>query len=701
MKRKELYERRAALMIRHKYSLSFWKYYDYSVFRNIMYLCRKGQDHKDTYNDVIIMLDTETSKEKAGEVCENYIVAWTISIRAFNTNICTLYGQKPSECIECIGNLIMQMPGDKTVFYIHNLSYDWVFLRKFMMAKWGTPAHQLNVKSHYPIYIEFGNGIILKDSLILAQRKLEKWSQDMDAEHKKAVGLWDYDKVRMQDDFLNAAELTYIEHDTLSGVECIQKTMDALHKNICSMPYTATGIPREQVQKIGKENKAHDKFTRIVPEYETQLELEDVFHGGYVHNNRHFIERVIKSSMYGLIYAFDFASSYPFTMLAYKFPMERFFVYGTAKPETILEASDKYAFIFKLIMIKPRLKDDFIAMPALQKSKLKKGVNIVEDNGRILCAAYTEIWLNETDLSVIMQQYDYDKAICVNVKASKKDYLPRWFTDYIFETFKEKTQLKGGDAVLYSIAKAKLNSLYGMTVQKPIKETIEEDYITGKYDIPDDSDPKEIYEKYKKKYTSVLPYQIGVWVTSYAFRNLFRLGDCFETWLYSDTDSCYGLNPDMDKIKAYNDECIRIIKERGYGPVNYNGRDYHLGIAELDGIYSEFISVGAKRYACRDNETGKLKITVAGVPKKKGVKCLNDDLRNFHAGFIFDGNITGKMQHTYFQSEDITIDKNGNERADSIDLSKCDYKLDSVRSVDWERIFEEEIEVQVYEEDES
>ena len=132
-------------------------------------------------------------------------------------------------------------------------------------------------------------------------------------------------------------------------------------------------------------------------------------------------------------------------------------------------------------------------MPALQKSKLKKGVNIVEDNGRILCAAYTEIWLNETDLSVIMQQYDYEKAICVNVKASKKDYLPRWFTDYIFETFKEKTQLKGGDAVLYSISKAKLNSLYGMTVQKPIKETIEEDYITGQYEIDEDSDPKEIY----------------------------------------------------------------------------------------------------------------------------------------------------------------------------------------------------------------
>ena len=80
--------------------------------------------------------------------------------------------------------------------------------------------HQLNIKSHYPLFIEFDNGLMFKDSLILAQRSLEKWSADMDVEHQKAVGLWDYDKIRMQDDYLDNYEKTYIEHDTLAGVEC-------------------------------------------------------------------------------------------------------------------------------------------------------------------------------------------------------------------------------------------------------------------------------------------------------------------------------------------------------------------------------------------------------------------------------------------------------------------------------------------------
>lgn len=696
MKRYELYAKRKEWLIRHhSYSFCHCSNFDYSLLNNIMYLTRSGREHGETYNDCIMMLDTETSKEKPGEICRNYIVAWTLSIRAFDQNIVTLWGQKPSECIECIGNIIMNMSGDKSVFYIHNLSYDWVFLRKFMMAAWGTPLHQLNVKSHYPLFIEFSNGIILKDSLILAQRGLEKWSEDMDVEHKKASGLWDYEKIRNQDTFMNHSEKQYIEHDTLAGVECIQKTLDALGKNIYSIPYTATGIPREKVQKLAKAHRGREAFKKMAPEYEIQKILEAVFHGGYTHNNRHYIEKIIK----GKISAYDFASSYPFCMLAYKYPMEKFRPYNNCTPEFILANADEYAYIFKLIMIKPRLIDDFIPMPALQKSKCTQLVNAVEDNGRILCAEYAEIYTNETDLEIIMQQYNHEstKMLCIDVHYAAKDYLPKWFTDFIYQSFVDKTMLKGGDPVAYSIAKSLLNSLYGMCVQKPVKILIEEDYQTGDYSPNEDQNEKELYEKYVNRYTSVLPYQWGVWVTSYAFRNLFTLGSCAAIWLYSDTDSCYGKDWDEKKLKAYNENCKQLLLSRGYGPVYHNNREYWLGIAELDGTYCEFISVGAKRYAVRDYDTKKCKITVAGVPKK-GVECLKDDLHNFHAGYIFDGETTGKKQHSYFMETDTWIDSAGNERGDSIDLSPASYLLDSVRNVNWEKIYDEEIEVIVYDE---
>lgn len=689
-----IYRRNRDRLIRRcPYSFRFFKFFDYSLLRDIRYIKRSGRSKtSDTYNDVIIMIDTETSKETPETVCKNYVVAWTLSMRAYGQNLVTLYGTRPSELVTCINNIITNMLGDNTIIFVHNLSYDWVFLRKFFLKAWGTPEHQLNTKSHYPIFITFANGVMLRDSLILAQRSLDKWAKDLNVEHQKAVGAWVYDEIRQQGNRFTPDEKTYIEHDTLAGVECIDKTMQVLHKKIYSLPYTATGIPREEVRKRAKNNRGRDLFKKIVSDYDTQEFLEDVFHGGYTHNNRHYCERVVR----GEIDAYDEASAYPYVMCAYKFPMSAFYNTEPATPEWILNNAADYAYIFTLILIKPRLKNDLISMPALQKSKGIKMINAVDDNGRILCAEYFEIRLNEIDLAVIMQQYDFDKAICIDVKYAVKDYLPRWFTDYVYQCFVDKTQLKGGDPVQYSIAKAKLNSLYGMCVQRPVKLIIEENYITGDYSISENQDERELYQKYVDNYNSVLPYQWGVWVTSLAFANLFEIGSYAGVWIYSDTDSCYGMEWDTEGLAAYNESCKQRLRERGYGAVEHNGREYWLGVCELDGQYKEFVSVGAKRYAVRMlNDV--LKITVAGVPKS-GVLCLKDDIRNFKRGLIFDGETTGKMQHTYFYEDDIYMDRNGNERGDSIDLSPTTYVLDSVSTPDWEKIWEEEIYIQVYDE---
>lgn len=701
MQRWQLYNiRQDYFQNKHKYQLSDWNKFDYTILNKIMYITRAGQGHyNETYNDCIIMADTETSKEKAGIQCKNYVVAWTISIRAFNCNVVTLYGHKPSEMIKCIDKIREHFVGQKTIIYFHNMQYDYVFLRKFMFRAWGTPDNQLNIKSHYPLFINFANGLQFRDSLILAQRKLEKWADDLNVEHKKAVGSWDYDKVRNQCDVFTDEELHYIENDTLAGVECLQKTMDNLNKRVYSMPYTATGIPREAVRTLGKEYHARDVFKRIVPEYLIYQMLEKVYHGGYTHANRHYISRTVT----GKIICKDFNSSYPFCLLAFKYPVERFAPMNKAvTPDFILKNAEKYAFIFQLILVNVRLKDDSISMPALQMSKAET-INAVEDNGRILTVKFCSIYLNEVDLSVIMEQYEYDSVACNSVYFARKDYLPRWFTDYVFQCYKEKCELKGGDPVAYSIAKAKVNSLYGMLCQKCVKLMIDENYQTGEYTINKDTAPEEIYEKYVSKYTSILPYQYGVWVTSYAFKNLHTLGKCVDyknggVWLYSDTDSCYATAWDEQKVKAYNEGCRQKLIDNGYGAVIIGKKQYWLGEACDDGIYSEFRTCGAKRYCVRDYETKKLKITVAGVPKK-GASCLADDIKNFHKGFVFDGASTGKLQHTYYYEADIYTDSNGNERGDSIDLSPTTYVLDDVTVIDWEKLWEEEIEMQVYDEE--
>jgi hypothetical protein len=678
-----------------EYEMCYWREYDYKKLQCVAWIMRAGSKDHRTINDVIIMADTETSKTHPGICCENYVVAWTISLRAYGRNLCTLYGHRPDTIVQCFEKLHDSMAGDRTFIYFHNLSYDWVFIRRFMIESFGIPEKQLNIKPHYPLFIEFTNGIMIKDSLMLSQRGLERWAKDLNVPHQKAVGMWDYEKIRTQNEDFTPDELKYIENDTLAGVECIDATRKALKKHIYSIPYTATGIPREEIRKIGSKNRGRNLFERLVPTWDQQLKLEKVFHGGFTHANRHLIGEVITMLEDGMVQCYDFASSYPYSMLVEKYPMENFHPYKPCTLPEVVSLSGDYAVMCKVILVKPRLKDDFQPMPVLQYSKATV-VNPVLDNGRILCAAYCEIYLSEQDIKVIEQQYDYDEGYCVEVEVAHKDYLPKWFRDYIFSLFEEKTKLKGKDPVLYALAKARLNSCYGMCVQKPVKEVIEEDYITGDYNV-NETDLKKAYQAYKDNKRSILPYQWGVWCTAYAMEHLFKLGDCVSkngTWIYSDTDSCYAVGWDQEKVTAYNEMCKEKLKAAGYGAVLHNDREYWLGVAESEGeadMYTEFVTLGAKRYCGRNKKDGELHITVAGVPKV-GAKCLKDDINNFKKGLIFPGTETGKQMHTYFFEEIHTTD-NGLILADSVDLSPCDYLLDDVNVPDWESIFRDEIDV--------
>ena len=691
------------------YKLLHWTEFDFDILQNIIYRNRPGRTDGETYNDAIIMADTETSKKpfpyrkarrRDGDavfenlVYENHVVAWSISVRAFGRNIVTLWGQRPSDFCQCIATMLNRMRGDRTIVYFHNLAYDYVFLRKFLFLAFGEPVDQLNTKPHYPLQLIFENGLILRDSLILAQRSIERWAKDLNVEHQKAVGMWDYDKLRNQSDELTADELEYIEHDTLAGVECLDAIRKALNKNVHSMPYTATGIPREDVRKRGRENRGRDFFRRNVLPFDLYIICEQVYHGGYTHANRHEIGFIHEAE------CFDFASSYPYVMLSEKYPMHPFTALDNKSIDFILENAEQYAFMFRLRMFRPELKSDSIPMPALQFSKCTLSYNAIVDNGRILKADYAEIWLNEIDLKVIVEQYTWAKHLCTDVHAATKDYLPRYLTDYVMQLYRDKTVLKGGDPILYALAKSKLNSVYGMCVQKSIRDNLHENFETGEYEKDTSLTPEDQYERYMKNNNNVLLYQWGVWVTSYAFYNLFQLGKCVAPdglWLYSDTDSCYASKWDYDAIGEYNAQCREKLEKNGYSGVFHNGREYWPGAAESDGKYTEFVTLGAKRYCGRSEKDGALHITVAGVPKK-GAKVLNDDIKNFRKGLIFPGEETGKLTHTYIYKDGIYVDEAGNETGDSIDLSPCAYLLDSVNRVTWTDLDFSEVQITYYEE---
>ena len=689
----------------------YFKDFNYSILENA--IVRKFNAWgNESYNDITITLDTETSKKRKNlymyskhklrngkeviikdyKPMDNHVVIWTMSIRLFNLDIATLYGRRPSELIECINQILNILKGKNTFIYVHNLSYDYTFLRKFLFREYGYPVEQLNVKSHYPIMIKFENGLILKDSLILAQRALDKWALDLDAPAKKQTGKWNYDKLRNQTTKLSEDELSYAEYDPLCQAQCIDILKNQLHKNLGNMPYTATGILRDELKKLASENKAKKLFNLIVPDFNDYMFMVSFFHGGYVHGNKEYLESNLLEGVQG----YDFASSYIFCLLCCKYPMTKFKpIKKKVDIDYIIRNSQDHAFMFTVRFYNIKLKDPNFPMPVLQFSKCKTKGDVT-DNGRILACQFLEMNTNETDLALIDKYYTYDKkySTVFNVKTSKKKYLPDWFRNHLYKLFIDKTKLKKVDNILYQLQKGKLNAGYGLSVQRQDKlmflelfeDLIETDdkgneivYKEGMYKEDKSVSAEEVYLKNIKKRSVFLPYQWGCWTTSYALFHLFELGSCCKLWLYSDTDSVYGLGWNKKLVKKLNYKYRKMNEKAGFKAVNHKGKDYWLGVAEtsLSDKYNEFKYTGAKRYCGRCKEDNKLHITVAGVPKS-AANLLNDDIKNFKKGFVFDGKKSGKKTHNYLFVDDIYIDRFGNETADSVDLSPCDYKLDVV-----------------------
>lgn len=688
------------------YKFIHFSLYDFSILKNITSSGYNYYQNKRKHANCFIMADTETSKGKKRAKAEpNHVVIWTISIRSMGFNWVTVWGNKPSDLCKTFATIKANLKADDVTIYWHNMAYDYVFCRKFLFRQFGTPKKQLSTKPHFPIMFKWEEGLILKDSYILAQRSLEKWGNDLQVEHAKAVGLWDYEAYRNQNFTPTEDEATYIEHDTLCGVECLDALRISLGKRYNNMPYTATGIPREELRKISQKHGGRDLFLRLVPSYETQRKLEACYHGGYTHGNRYLLCDIIKD-----VVCKDFTSSYPFVLLAFKYPMERFCNMPDMKIEDILADKDN-GYIFRLTMTGVRLKNPYEAMPALQYSKCDAVEGAVLDNGRLTSCDAVSIYLTDIDASIIYEQYDATLWYCSEVEASALDYLPRWFTDYAFKCYTDKCELDGVDPILYILAKYKVNSLYGMCSQKPIRESDIEDYETGAYkkEEPKKGETHEqmcrrLYDKFISNRNSFLVYQWGVWCTSHAMHQLFKLGKCTNTctmngyqmhrWIYSDTDSIYSDDWNMEKVEAFNQECKDLLKANGYGAVIIGEKEYNLGTATtkpLKDEYSEFKVLGAKRYAGRCKEDNEIHITVAGVPKKPGAKVLMNNLECFRKDTVFNGLATGKQTHFYVYVDDIYIDEDGNEVGDSIDLQPCDYILDKAK-IDPEAYYTEEVE---------
>ena len=291
----------------------------------------------------------------------------------------------------------------------------------------------------------------------------------------------------------------------------------------------------------------------------------------------------------------------------------------------------KRACLMRVKLFDVKLKDPMWGAPYLAKAKCRNIKNVENDNGRVLSADYLETTLTDIDFKIVLEEYAFSWIEFTDFYHCRYGLLPKQLRETVLEYFRRKTELKGvqGEELYYMKAKNKLNSVYGMSVQSPVKQSIdfEHDFILR------DDDETELLDAANKK--AFMSYAWGVWTTAHARAELEEaIKMCGDSFVYCDTDSVKYLGYiDFD---SFNAKKRRRSEENGAVATDPAGVKHYLGVMEHDADYSEFATMGAKKYAYRYPD-GKLGITIAGVNKSKGAEELEaaGGLSAFKEGFVF------------------------------------------------------------------
>lgn len=606
----------------------------------------RGNPHgrKTKYLEPVTAFDIETSglmiNDEPHSVCYLWQFAWD------ETEV--FYGRTIQEAGEFLRACADAVPdGCMLVCYVFNLSYEFQFLSGVYTFE---PGEVFAVKPHKVLKCTMYKKIEFRDAYLHSNDNLKGFLKKMGVQHQKLSGTeYDYKKTRYPWTPLTAYELEYGQNDVLGLVEALKKEMAHDGDDLYTIPLTSTGYVRRDAKEAMR-GINHKWLRSMQPDYLLYLALLAAFRGGDTHANRWYVGLINEH-----VIAQDKSSSYPSVLLNHEYPMTPFKRLQPCSAATVLRMIEHFhrAVLLHCIFRNIRLKDQLDGFPYLSKSKLLTCQNEKIDNGRVLEAELVEMWITDIDYKIITQQYAYDDFRVAEAYYATYKPLPESFREIIREYYRKKTALKGVESaqVEYIKSKAKLNSLYGMTAMRSVRDELVYDRHTGEWTIKMNSSPVKQLEDYSRK--AFLCYQWGVWCTAWARWELHRALEIVDgrgrenghhRGLYCDTDSVYYIRqpdilPEFEELnKNLTDESITS----GAWADDPAGHRHYMGVWEVDADnIDRFKAMGAKKYAYEKD--GKLKLTVAGVsksfddPDKDGAHELAEHggLEAFDNGFTF------------------------------------------------------------------
>lgn len=621
-----------------------------------------GKSKKLKYPDVanlIISFDIETTN--LIDLDEGVMYLWSLCI-----DDRVIVGRTWTEFLRLIDWLVkVSLEKEcRHIIFVHNLSFEFQFLRSLLTF---SPEEVFIVKSRKILKAIYKGVIEFRCSYFLTNMSLSEFTSKMKVSHVKMSGEeFNYNIERFPDTTLTTEELRYSIHDVLGLNEAIRVLLDSEGDSLLTLPLTSTGYVRRDAKEAMR-HTPREYAARQLPDYHLYTMLREGFRGGNTHANRFYVGQILEN-----VYSADRSSSYPDVQCNCFFPVSPFTDIGECENSVFSRLLEhEKAIIFRVAFSGIRLRDYYWGSPYIPLDKVRRPINWINDNGRIMEAEYLEITITDIDFRIIEEEYTWDGMNILDLSWANYGPLPPALINVTIGYYRNKTELKGveGEEIFYTKQKNKLNSIYGMCAQDPVKDAIIMDRLEYK---EKGGDPEELL--LSTRYSQFMPYQWGVWVTAHARYRLeegIRLaGDDF---VYADTDSVKSLR-EID-FTEYNKERIRDSRASGAWAVDPAGHTHYMGVFETEVKADRFITWGCKKYVQEKN--GKIAVTVSGVSRRHSADELAraGGLEAFRPGLLFTDAGGTEARYSDHHVERIDYDGHDIELPSNVLLAPSTYRL--------------------------
>ena len=687
---------------------------DYNRYDNINDILESNykiyKKNKIEYINLACSFDIETSSFYVNDEKRACMYMWGIGI---NGCVCIKRTwEEFQESLKIIANYYKLNESRRMIIYVHNLAYEFQFMRKWLEWK-----HVFAIDERKPLYTVDKMGFEFRCSYLLSGYSLAKIGEHL-TKYKvnKLVGALNYDLIRHSKTDITKLEYDYLINDNLVVMAYIQEYKERLGGYITRIQYTKTGV----IRKITRENCYNrDPLTNkrvgykykdylhliqnlIIKSPEEYLQLKRAFCGGFTHANCNYVSKGLNNYILENVTSFDFSSAYPYCLCAFEYPMSSAQLVTIKSHDELEKYLKCYCCVFDIEFI--NLESKILYEHYLSESKCIIEGERITDNGRVVKGADVITTITNVDFEIIRKVYKWDKMKIKNFRIYHKAYLPKDIILTILKLYSDKTKLKGveGMEVEYQSTKENINSVYGSFVMSIVRPEYNYEGTEWKTTTSDIKEELDLYNKSKKRFNF---YPWGVFCTAYCRRNLWtgiismqnkKTG--YSDYVYSDTDAIKILNKNehLEYINKYNEMVINNLKTMCdilhidfnlCAPKTNNGKIKMLGVWDEEETFIFFKTLGAKRYMTYyDN---KLSYTISGVSKKTGVPYLLDKYNNdikkifnyFNDDFFIPKEHTGKMTHTYIDEEinEQIYDYKGVlsniHELSYIHLEKCEFSL--------------------------